>query len=105
MIIIRNKMIPFNGYKGLTLWPFLFVRSEMSTIDMNHELIHGRQQREMLVVPFFVWYALEYLVRLCIYRSHKTAYKNISLEQEAYERQYDDDYLSRRRLWAWTKYL
>ena len=29
----------------------------------------------------------------------------ISLEREAYDRQYDDDYLSHRHFWAWTKYL
>lgn len=26
MIIIRNNLIPFPGYKAITIWPFIFVR-------------------------------------------------------------------------------
>lgn len=105
MVVIKNKILPMSGYKALTLWPFIFVRRELSTVDMNHELIHGRQQAEMLVVLFLLWYGVEWVVRLCQYRDTHKAYKNISLEREAYDRQYDDDYLSHRHFWAWTKYL
>jgi hypothetical protein len=43
MIIVKNNIIPFKGYKAITLWPFIFVRKECSfdEIDLNHELIHG----------------------------------------------------------------
>jgi hypothetical protein len=44
MLIIHNKLIPFKGFKAITLWPFIFVRKECSfnEIDLNHENIHGR---------------------------------------------------------------
>ena len=104
---IVNNIIPMNGYKALTLWPLLFVRkgARFGDVDERHENIHGEQQKEMLLVLFFVWYAVEYLVRLCIYRSHKEAYRNISLEQEAYLNERKTTYLEKRHLYAWVKYI
>jgi hypothetical protein len=43
MIIIKNKFIPFKGYKAITIWPFIFVKSDLNNVDLNHEKIHGRQ--------------------------------------------------------------
>ena len=107
MIKIYSNIIPFSGYKALTMWPLLFVRkgARFGEVDERHEKIHGKQQKEMLLVLFPLWYALEYLVRLCIYRSHRKAYKTISLEQEAYGYQEDIYYLSRRRHYAWVRYI
>ena len=42
MLIIHNKLIPVKGFKAITLWPFIFVRSSFNEIDLNHENIHGR---------------------------------------------------------------
>ena len=105
MLIVRNNFLPMNGYKALTVWPFIFVSSELSDVDMNHEKIHGRQQAEMLIVIFLLLYVIEWLVRLIQYRDGHKAYKNISLEREAYGNEDKSDYLAHRRLFAWTKYL
>lgn len=70
--------------------------------DYNHERIHLRQQSEMLVIPFLIWYALEWIVRLFM---HGNAYRNISFEREAYINELRNDYLNSRRRWAWVKYL
>lgn len=105
MFVICNKFLPVNGYKALTVWPFIFVRCKLSDIDLNHERIHGRQQAEMLLVFFYVWYCVEWLVRVCLYCDGHKAYKNISLECEAYSNEEKADYLNYRRLWSWTKYL
>ena len=105
MLVVRNTFLPMNGYKALTVWPFIFVRRELSNVDMNHERIHGRQQAEMLVVLFILWYGIEWLVRLIQYRDGHKAYKNISLEREAYTNEADMEYLKHRSFWRWTKYL
>ena len=105
MFVIRNKFLSVNGYKALTVWPFIFVRCELSDIDLNHERIHGRQQAEMLMVFFYLWYGIEWFFRLYVYRDVHKAYRNISMEREAYTNEGDIDYLSHRRLWRWTKYL
>ena len=129
MIIIRNNLIPFPGYKAITLWPFIFVRKKAwysNDID-RHERIHGRQQLEMLLVGmvlaavlaavgcgwwslltlpvFYIWYGVEYLVRLCITRSRSRAYRSVSFEQEAYANERDQDYFYHRKWYAWLRYV
>jgi hypothetical protein len=44
MKIIYNKIIPFKGFRAITLWPFIFVRKdcEFNKIHLNHEKIHAR---------------------------------------------------------------
>jgi len=103
MIVVNNKIIPFDGYKAMTIWPFVFVRSELSEIDMNHEKIHGRQQVEMLWLLFFIWYGVEYLLR-AVFGGYNLG-KNVSFEREAYDKDIDLNYLKHRRFWAFLKYI
>lgn len=107
MLIIRNNLIPFRGFTAMTVWPFVFVRKSAwySNDTDRHERIHGRQQLEMLLLPFYLWYGVEYLVRLCITRSRSRAYRSISFEQEAYAHERDQDYLNHRKWYAWLKYV
>ena len=107
MKVVRNSIVPFRGFVALTLWPFIFVRKDMRVDDatMRHEDIHARQQKEMLVILFLVWYCLEWLIRLVIYGNAHKAYRMISFEQEAYLNEHDKDYLKNRRLFAWMKYI
>lgn len=72
---------------------------------MNHEFIHLRQQIELLIIPFYILYLLNYLINLIIYRSHFLAYRNIAFEREAYENDSRLSYLSGRRFAAWAAYL
>ena len=66
MKIIRNNIIPFSGYKAMNLFGVLFVRgnAKIDDITLNHEKIHTAQIKEMLYVFFYVWYAIEWLIRL-----------------------------------------
>jgi len=72
---------------------------------MNHERIHLRQQLELLVVFFYVWYVLEYVLRLLQYKNKHKAYKYISFEREAYGNEKDLQHLQRRSFWRFLKYL
>ena len=86
-----------------TLWT-----RDKSWIDrcvVNHELIHTAQQKELLFVPFYITYVLEWLVRLLQYRNRHDAYVNISFEREAYANGHDLTYLSRRRRFGFLRYL
>lgn len=58
MKVIYNKIIPFKGFKAITIWPFIFVRKECSfnEVDLNHENIHGKQQKELLLIFFYLIY-------------------------------------------------
>ena len=99
MKVIYNRLIPFKGYKCVNLFGVLFVREgcTMRAEDYNHESIHTAQMRELLYVPFYLLYVLEWLWRLARLRDMKAAYRAISFEREAYTHQYVADYLKTRK--------
>lgn len=107
MKTIRNNVIPFRGFRAINLFGFLFVRedAEMDGKDFNHEEIHTAQMKETLYVFFYLWYIVEWLVRLAQYRNFRKAYRNISFEREAYACESDMGYLQRRKAYAWFNYL
>lgn len=109
MIIVKNSLIPFPGFKAITLWPFIFVRRSawagFTESNERHERIHGRQQLEILILLFFLWYGIEWFVWLIITGDAHHAYRCICFEKEAYHNQNDASYLKTRRLFSWLSYL
>ena len=105
-MIIKLKKL-FTG--GITLYPFIFIQSglkaERIIILINHERIHLRQQLEMLVIPFYIAYLINYLYLYCIYRNHNKAYRNIIFEREAFIHEYDLNYLNERKWWCFLRYI
>lgn len=80
---------------AITLFPFgIYFRDEKEDFIL-HELIHWRQQKEMLCIFFYLWYGVEWFIKLFFF---KNAYYHISFEQEAYTA-----YVSKP--FGWTKYL
>ena len=108
MIIIVFKYLIPKGFRGITLFPFilLFSKSEkQNRVLLNHEKIHIRQQFELLILPFFLWYFFEFLYRWVQFKDKKKAYLNISFEREAYSNEKDLHYLKQRSFWRFLKYL
>lgn len=105
MWTIKNNIIPFKGFKAITIFPFVFVRKDAkyTTVDARHECIHGKQQVEMLVLPFLLWYLIEWAIKSI--KKGKSAYHDISFEREAYTNEKDVTYLSNRSWYAWINYL
>lgn len=104
MILIYNKYIPFKGFRAINLFGICFVREgcTMPPHSINHEKIHTAQMKELWYVGFYVIYFLEWLMRLVI--TPTVAYRNISFEREAYDNQYNYDYLkSRKRFAQWRR--
>lgn len=102
-IIIQSKLMPKGFCVNIfgTLWA-----RDTSWIDkyvVNHERIHSAQQRELLWIPFYVIYGIEFIVRLILVRNRMMAYYNISFEREAYTHGHDLTYLSRRKHYAWVR--
>jgi len=107
MILISKYLIP-KGYVGLALYPFVFLKSKelrLNEILVNHEKIHLKQQIELLVIPFYIVYGFEFLVRLLQYRNWHSAYRNISFEREAYLNEKNLDYLESRSFWEFLRYM
>jgi len=108
MFLIVSKYLIPKGYRGMTLYPFVIIRNFLdkeNKVLLNHEKIHIRQQLELLILPFFLWYFLEYLVRLIQFRDRNKAYRNISFEREAYANERNLDYLKTRPFWKFRKYI
>ncbi|ODS82868.1 MAG: hypothetical protein ABS46_07720 [Cytophagaceae bacterium SCN 52-12] len=97
---------PVLHVEGMALFPFILVRSgKTNKILLNHEQIHLRQQLELGILPFYIFYLAEYFIRLALYRNHAKAYLNISFEREAYRHQHNLLYLKERKWFAFLKYL
>jgi len=108
MILIVSKYLVPKSFRGLTVFPFVVLRERKAQdylVLMNHERIHLRQQIELLVLPFFVIYGLDYLVKLIRYRNRNLAYRNVVFEREAYENENDLTYFKSRSYWRFMSYI
>jgi len=72
---------------------------------INHEKIHLKQQLELLILPFYLFYITEWLIRAIIYLDSYKAYQNISFEREAYHNEKNMNYLEERKPLSFIKYL
>lgn len=104
MKIIRNRYIPFRRFEAMNLFGLLFCHpdSKLTPRVINHERIHTAQMVEMLVVFFYLWYLVEWMVRLLM---KGNAYYNISFEREAYRHEHDLEYLKKRKHFTWLRYM
>lgn len=108
MFVFVSKILLRKGFGGIALWPFIILRKKSYRQDqvfMNHEKIHLAQQIELLVIPFYIWYGLEYLIKLIKYKDRKQAYCNLCFEREAYENESNLTYLTQRKRWSFLKHL
>lgn len=104
-LIIKTNLMP-KGY-CLNLFGTLWTHDK-SWIDrdvINHERIHNAQQRELLFLPFYLLYIMEWLFRLIQYRNWNKAYTNISFEREAYANGHDHSYIPTRSPYSFLKYM
>lgn len=107
MKIIYNNIIPFKGYVAINIFGIIFARKEykpISKITINHEKIHTEQMKELGFIFFYIWYGIEYLIKLIKYKNHDRAYYLISFEREAYVHDDEEDYLSKRKHYNWFKF-
>jgi hypothetical protein len=107
MKIVRCKWFHPKGFQAIILWKWLILKPSVQITSrlINHEEIHETQQKEMLFVFFFLWYGIEWLCRLIQYRNTNDAYRNISLEREAYTNQDNVSYLQKRKHFAWIHFI
>ena len=125
MKVIYNKFIPFKGFYAITIIKWIFVREEYKYLDglsvydkmINHESIHEQQILDFTpkIFPkwlrytigsicFYLLYGLEWLFKLipCLIK-HKSAYRSLCAEQEAFKNEADSNYINKREKLAWLK--
>lgn len=104
MIFIKGINLP--KITGIALWPFVLLKSKTpDKVIINHEKIHIRQQSELLVLFFYLWYIIEWLFKYIACRNFDIAYRNICFEREAFANENNLEYLKTRPFWAFLKYL
>lgn len=92
-------------------------------VTINHERIHTSQIKELLYIFFYVWYGVEWLIRLVQYwrvgytaykdsglkealrKLNYMAYRNLSFEREAYQNEGYLSYLDHRKRFNFLKYV
>lgn len=107
-MILINRLFFHKDYVGLTIWPFIILREGHLRSDeglINHERIHLRQQVELLLLPFYICYMTEWLLRSLWYMDRYKAYRNLSFEREAYSNEGNSEYLQQRKPFSFIKYF
>ena len=125
------KMLPWGNFNTITLAAWVCTKcknkEEMPQHIRNHECIHARQWVECMLASgviiwalvlfadisawwfslsflmFYILYVLEYLIKLI--PCGNDAYRNISFEREAYDNQYDSNYLENGDYFMWLHYF
>lgn len=116
ILVVAPKVVYLAAYftgepesaKAAAFFPFIVVRDK-SVIEpwlINHELIHFRQEVELLFVGFWILYIWEYIYsRLILGLPAFEAHLRQSGEQETYLNQNNFNYLHERKPYARLKYL
>lgn len=120
-MVVKNKILfqVLKGYFAVSFFPFIFTKLKKNeyvlsqikkgasvkiaerkwAIIINHEKIHLAQQRELLIIPFYVLYGISFLRNYLKYKNRKEAYRNIIFEREALHNENSFEYLSKRTFW------
>lgn len=106
MVVVAKCIVPQN-FSSIALYPFIFIRNktDKNAVLINHEKIHLKQQAELLVLFFYLWYGLEFIVRYAQYKNARQAYRNICFEKEAYSFENQLDYLPKRKSFSFFKFI
>ena len=128
---IYSKFIPAKGYISILILFWMVIREEyrnrLPWFAEIHEGIHLQQLIESLLLGvglfviminegcglwsvsalflFYIWYVVEFIVKLALTFSWKKAYMSVSFEQEAYRNQLEKSYLERRPAFAWLRFV
>lgn len=107
-MILVSRLFFVKNYVGLSLWPFIILKNsslKKDAILINHERIHLKQQQELFLLAFYIWYVLEWCFRCIQYMNTYKAYQNISFEREAYANERNLNYTAERKAYSFIKYL
>ena len=104
MKIVRNRILPFRQFTAMNFFGLLLCRHDtvLTPEIINHECIHTRQMVETGFIGFYLWYVVEWLLRIPF---KGNAYYKISFEREAYHNMHNLEYLAHRKPYAWWKMI
>lgn len=101
VIQIRRRKFMRNFY-AINLFGFIITCRKLSPEELNHELIHSAQAKELLYLPFYIWYLVEWSILLVHTKDWMKAYLHNRFEKEAYAHQNELDYLQHRKHYSYV---
>ena len=109
MKIFENNFLTPDFCFAINLFGMMFVkkgdRNLVTEQEIRHEKIHTEQMKELLYFPFYIWYLVEWGIKIVKYGDVRVAYYNISFEKEAYKNDWCLDYLEKRKRYNWINLL
>jgi hypothetical protein len=111
MIIYAERFVKFitSGFaRAITFYPFILIRHKEdldNKILLNHEKIHLVQQKELLLIGFYILYVYYFFKLRKYFVNNTVAYRAIPFEKEAKLNEKDLDYLNSRKIYTWKKYV
>lgn len=119
MKIKYNTKIPLlPTFRAITLFGNLYIKGSRKVSEqfLNHERILSAQWKELYHVGFIIWYLTEWVIRFLMHCiawlleddlkfNWKSAYRNISLEREAFQNETDLIYINKRKKYNFIKYI
>ena len=105
--ILEQKLLPPKGFAAINIFGFIWIRNihDISEKTMRHECIHTLQCRELLYILHYLLYCFEWIIKLLICFNFDKAYRSVSLEQEAYENDHNENYKNERIRFNFIKYI
>lgn len=107
-IMVQNSRIPKIlsffapiNIGAITLGFIVFSKGKMSERTKRHETIHFQQFLETFFIGFLLIYFWDYCLNQIRFASSEIAYRKIRAEMEAYDFDYDPDYLKNRKRYKW----
>lgn len=97
MVIKLHKKLLGKNFYAINLFGLIITFDDLSEEELNHELIHTAQARELFYIPFYIWYILEWVILVIRYKDKMKAYYKVRFEREAYLHQKDLKYLRNRK--------
>lgn len=110
LLFFINPLLPVKGYSFMNICAIMFTRSEdyikrMSQATVTHEKTHTKQMLEMGIVFFYLWYVIEWFIKLLSSGNAHTAYRNISFEREARYVAEHPEYERKTFSYGWFKWI
>ncbi|UWG73637.1 MAG: protein of unknown function DUF4157 [Bacteriophage sp.] len=110
LLFFINSLFPVKGYQYMNICGILFTRNEsaidrMTDSTVRHEVTHTKQIIEMGIIFYYLWYVIEWLIRLLIMADSHKAYRAISFEKESRAAGADPNYNRKVFQYRWINYL
>lgn len=101
-IVVYTRRFPSRSFHAITLFPFVFHNGRgLAESEVRHETVHLWQQMALLLVLFYLLYAVFWLYGVLRWRSARKAYRENPFERSAYRLEGEEDLTVKTMAFDW----